>query len=358
MKLGDLSVTYVEVLGRTLNALGGDSAALFADYGISAETLSSPDARISIPRYMRIGHDAIQRCHNPALGLEMGLHMQASHFGKAGLLALTSADVRQACQVLTQYEVLSSYNSRGASSFRVSHGEGQLNFYSISPYNEFNLFVVDMALSSWYQLLIRLTGRKDLVAAVDIEFPEPDYADLYRRYFPCKVRFGAPSNTLVLHSGALAVPVVQHCASVHEKLRREADQELARVQKGLSYRDQVAGTISPLLNGEAPRLETVARRLNTTPWSLRRRLQAEGVNFQQLLDQTRRELGEAYVRDTALTLGEIAYLLGFGSVGAFQRAFRRWTGEAPGQYRIRHRTDQGREGIPAHISTASSPSSS
>ena len=225
MKLGDLSVTYVEVLGRTLNALGGDSAALFADYGISAETLSSPDARISIPRYMRIGHDAIQRCHNPALGLEMGLHMQASHFGKAGLLALTSADVRQACQVLTQYEVLSSYNSRGASSFRVSHGEGQLNFYSISPYNEFNLFVVDMALSSWYQLLIRLTGRKDLVAAVDIEFPEPDYADLYRRYFPCKVRFGAPSNTLVLHSGALDVPVVQHCASVHEKL---GETEMAR----------------------------------------------------------------------------------------------------------------------------------
>ena len=354
MKLGDLRVTYSEVLSRTVIGLGGNAASLLADYSIPPETLSSPDARISIPRFMRLGHDAIRRCHTPALGLEMGLHMQASHFGKAGLLALTAADLRQACQVLTQYEVLSSFNSRGTSSFRQHNGSGQLTFYSISPYNDYNLFVVDMALSSWYQLLTRLTGRTDLVAAVEIEFPEPEYVDQYRRYFPCKVRFGAASNSLVLHSGALSAPVIQHCASVHEKLRREADHELTRLQAGLSSRDRVAATISPLLNGQAPRLEMIARRLNTTPWSLRRRLQAEGVTFQQVLDQTRQELAESYVRDTALTLGEIAYVLGFGSVGAFQRAFRRWTGEAPGRYR----NSLGREITPAHISTASSPSSS
>ena len=354
MKLGDISVSFVEVLARTLSEQGSDAEALLSDYAITPETLGSPDARISIPRYMRMGHDAIQRSGCKALGLEMGRHTRVSHFGKPGLLALTARDLRQACEALTAYEGLASLNSRGASEFRLQPNGARLCFYSISPYNDYNLFVVDHVLSSWYQLLMHLTGRTDLVSAVEIEFPEPDYADHYRRSFQSRIRFGAENNALVLHSEALNTPVIHHCASLHEKLRREAEQELARVKLGLSYRDRVASTISPLLRGTAPTLDAVAGRLNLTPWALRRRLQAEGTHFQQVLDQTRRELAESYVRDTALTLGEIAYVLGFGSVGAFQRAFRRWTGEAPGRYR--NRVSQAHRGI--HISTASSPSSS
>jgi AraC-like DNA-binding protein len=72
-------------------------------------------------------------------------------------------------------------------------------------------------------------------------------------------------------------------------------------------------------------------------WTLRRRLQGEGVTFQQVLNETRQSLAESYVRETSLTLGEIAYVLGFGSAAAFQRAFKRWTGEAPGRFRELHR---------------------
>ncbi|MNF02456.1 HTH-type transcriptional regulator VirS [compost metagenome] len=66
---------------------------------------------------------------------------------------------------------------------------------------------------------------------------------------------------------------------------------------------------------------------------MRRKLAEEGTRFRDVLNETRRDLAETYIRDTALAFGEIAYLLGFASAEAFQRAFKRWTGLTPGEFR-------------------------
>ncbi|OUX65953.1 MAG: AraC family transcriptional regulator [Oceanospirillaceae bacterium TMED276] len=334
MKLGDLSITYVEVIACTMRTLGADPDALLGQYNILPETLASPDTRISIPRFMRIGHDAIQQTRAPWFGLEMGRNTWPAQLGLAGLVAMTAPDLRRACQAIAGFELLSSFNARGASSFSLEEGKPALKFYSVSPYNAYNLFVVDSVLSSWAHILSSISGQKEgILEAVDIEFSDPGYADIYRRYFKCPVNFGAGSNRLVLQNEALKLPVIQSCHSVHEGLKRQAERELDRVRLGLSVTEQVARTLAPLLDGETPELRKVASRLNMAPWTLRRRLQAEGKTYQDVLNATRRDLAVSYIRDTSLTLGEIAYLLGFGSAAAFQRAFRRWTGEAPGRYR-------------------------
>lgn len=334
MKLGDLSITYIEVMAETMRHLGTDPKPLLDQYNILPETLASPDTRISIPRFMRMGHEAIQQTRAPWFGLEMGKHTWPAQLGLAGLVAMTAPDVRSACQAIAGFELLSSINARGSSSFKKEDGKFALKFYSVSPYNEYNLFVVDSVLSGWFHVLGVLTGQAEgVVESIDIEFSEPAYADVYRRYFRCPVNFGAGANRLVLHNSALSMPLIQSCHSVHEGLRRQAEKELNRVRLGLSVAEQVARTLAPLLDGETPELSTVARRLNMAPWTLRRRLQAEGKTYQDVLNSTRRDLAISYIRDTSLTLGEIAYLLGFGSAAAFQRAFRRWTGEPPGRYR-------------------------
>ncbi|MEK9712883.1 MAG: AraC family transcriptional regulator [Thalassolituus sp.] len=334
MKLGDLSITYVEVMANAIRRFGHDPAPLLNQYRIQPETLASPDTRISIPRYMRLGHDAIALTQKPWLGLEMGSQTHAVHLGLAGLVAMTAPDVRHACQAIAGFELLSSFNSRGSSAFVTQSGQSVLRFYSVSPYNDYNLFVVDSVLSAWSHILKSITDHTGaIVARVDIEFPAPPYADVYSRYFNCPVTFNAQHNQLVLHSGALSFPVRQHSASVWEGLRQQALKELEKTRLGLSMAERVARTLSPLLNGETPELPEVAQRLNMAPWTLRRRLQAEGLTYQDVLNKTRQELAESYVRDTSLTLGEVAYLLGFGSAAAFQRAFKRWTGEPPGRYR-------------------------
>ncbi|NRD74566.1 AraC family transcriptional regulator [Shewanella sp. VB17] len=361
MKLGDISVSYIEIVIKAMRILGEDVEDLLAKYGIDNAALASPDARVTIPKFMRLGHDCIEKTQTPWLGLIMGEVTTVTDLGVAGLLAFSAKNLKQACEQICTYERLNKYNSRGQSHFYVNHcfgmqmgqshmlcrdygveeGQGFLRFYSINPYNEYNYFVVDSILSGWHQVINVLCGRDDAVEKVCFEFPAPSYGDKYSHYFNCEVLFNQPNNYLIIKAEALDWPCLSHSAPTFELLRRGAETELEKVRLGLSFHEKVSRVIGPLLDGSTPTLEQISLQLNMAPWTVRRKLVDEGGSFQQTLNDTRRTLSISYVRDTALSLGEIAYLLGFGSPTAFQRAFKRWTGEAPG--RFRHRGTQGVE---------------
>jgi AraC-like DNA-binding protein len=331
MKLGDISVSYVEILHKAMLALDSNPQLILQQFGLNDITMASPDARISIPRFMRLGFASIQYSQKPWLGLEMGAQTGVTNLGVAGLMALSSANLKNACKALCHYELLSSYNARGQSAFYMADGFGIAQFYSISPYNRFNLFVVDSVLSGWYSLAKWLTGKDDCIEAIC--FDEPPYSHVYNTYFDCEVRFSQPYNAVIIKPQALDYKVVYGCASTYELLKRQANADLEKVRMGLNFSEKVARVITPLLNGSTPTLDQVAEQLSMAPWTVRRKLVDEGVTFQQVLNNTRRDLAVSYVKDTAFTLGEIAYLLGFGSPTAFQRAFKRWMGVAPGIYR-------------------------
>ncbi|PXC05881.1 AraC family transcriptional regulator, partial [Pseudomonas aeruginosa] len=91
--------------------------------------------------------------------------------------------------------------------------------------------------------------------------------------------------------------------------------------------------LGPMLNGREPDHEEIAARLKLPTWTLRRKLAEEGTQFRSILNDTRRDLAMVYIRETDLAFGEIAYLLGFASAEAFQRAFKRWSGQTPGEFR-------------------------
>lgn len=333
MRLGDISVSYVELMVKATLREGHNPEAILAQYGLDSVRLSSPMARISIPRFMRLGHALIEAYDIPWIGLLMGRLTGAPSMGLAGLLAQSSADVRQACIAITTYELLNSFNARGSSSFYLENQQGVIQFYSISPYNDYNYFVVDSVLSSWRFFLEQISQQKNLIQRVEIEFDAPAYREVYAQYFDCEVRFGCERNAVILKPESLNFGVVSSSASTYSALEIYAQRELEKVRLGLSFQEQVARAIGSLLNGQTPTLEQVAQRLNSTPWIVRRKLQTEEVSFQQVLNDTRKGLAISYVCDTTLSLGEIAYVLGFGSSVAFQRAFKRWTGEAPGQFR-------------------------
>ena len=111
--------------------------------------------------------------------------------------------------------------------------------------------------------------------------------------------------------------------------------EVARAVEGkgpapaAGFRRDVERYVEPLLASGAVRMETVARGLNLSRQTLYRRLKAEGVTFEQLLDSLRRRLALRLVREPGLSVKEIAYRLGFSEPAAFSRAFKRWTGRAP-----------------------------
>lgn len=334
MRLGDLSVSFVHSLADAVSSHGQDAETLLEQYGLDPARLAEPGARLSIPRYMRLGHAAIQLTGDPALGLRMGRLSRLSQAGLAGVTAAQAPTVREAARTLTRFEALYGSNYRGQSSFHEDANGAWLRFYSISPYNAYNRFVVDSIIAGWLQQLASIGGETLHAERIDIEFAEPDYAVAYKGLGDCQVHFAAEHNQLRLGQASLGLRNPNHCPATWRHLLQLCERELEQLTRTRSLRERITQLLGPLLNGgREPDLEEVAARLKLPTWTLRRKLAEEGTQFRAILNDTRRDLAMTYIRDTELAFGEIAYLLGFASAEAFQRAFKRWNGQTPGEFR-------------------------
>jgi AraC-like DNA-binding protein len=332
MRLGDLSVGFVHSLADAVRSHGADPQPLLEQYALDAARLAEAGARLSIPRYMRLGHGAIQLTGDPALGLRMGQLSRLSQAGLAGVTASQAPTVREAARCLIRFEPLYGSNYRGQSSFHEDATGAWLRFYSISPYNAYNRFVVDSIIAGWLHQLSSVSREPLRAERVEIEF------DAYAALGDCPIQFGAERNQLRLNLASLALRNPEHCPSTWRHLLQLCERELEQLTRTRSLRERITQLLGPLLNGgREPDLEEVAARLKLPTWTLRRKLTEEGTQFRAILNDTRRDLAMTYIRDTELAFGEIAYLLGFASAEAFQRAFKRWSGQTPGEFRRSHR---------------------
>ena len=333
IRLGDLSVGSIHSLAAAVRNHQQDPQPLLQHYGLDSARLAEPRGRLSIPRYMRLGHAAIQLTGDPALGLQMGQSARFAHFGLAGITAAQAPNVLEAARIMTRFELLYARNYRGQSSLHEDAGGAWLRFYSISPYNAYNRFVVDSVLAGWHAQLSDLCGQALTVEKVEIEFPAPAYSEGYSELFGCPVEFSAGFNQLRLSNTSLALKGNDHVSHSWGELLLLCERELEQLTRTHSLKERITLMLGPLLHGREPELEDIARRLQLPSWTLRRKLAEEGTQYRTILNETRRDLAMTYIRDTELSFGEIAYLLGFASAEAFQRAFKRWSGNTPGEFR-------------------------
>lgn len=337
-RLGNISVTYVAVMARTLEARGIAPAPWLARFRISRALLATPAARISIPRFMRMGHAAIGLAEDPALGLAFGEHTRLTDMGLAGMAAMSAPTLGEALNTLIRFERLTSYNSRGHSRFdRERTGSARAAFYSISPYNRYNCFVVDSILSGWVQFLRRLSGTRVCPEEVRIEYAEPDYGEAVREWFGAPVVFSAPENSLTLSREleSKANPLAE--PALHQLMLSHCEEQHRLIASGWNVIQRIRDVVTPRMKGEPPAMAEVAASLGTTEWGLRRRLNEQGTTYRDVLDDIRCELARDYVRETTLAFADVAELLGFANPSAFHRAFQRWMGMSPGDYRRRGR---------------------
>ena len=198
--------------------------------------------------------------------------------------------------------------------------------------------MVDSIIAGWLQHLSTVAAQPLSCEQIDIEFSEPDYAQHYSELGSAAIHFRADTNQLRLNHATLDLRNPQHCPSTWAYLLQLCERELEQLTRTRSLRERITQLLGPLLNGgREPDLEEVAARLKLPTWTLRRKLTEEGTQFRAILNDTRRDLAMTYIRDTELAFGEIAYLLGFASAEAFQRAFKRWNAQTPGEYRRRQR---------------------
>jgi AraC-like DNA-binding protein len=178
-----------------------------------------------------------------------------------------------------------------------------------------------------------LVGEAFRPRQVELCQPAPSQPDDYEEFFDCAVSFDSPRNLLVYDASVTALPI----PNASEELLQLLSERANRLLDSLSHRSGIAARIASLLatqlNNRIPEKSVIASQLGMSERTLQRRLREEGTNFQEILDDTRHYLARELLRNTRLALNDIASQLGFAEPSAFFRAFKKWEGRTPGQYR-------------------------
>jgi AraC-like DNA-binding protein len=172
-------------------------------------------------------------------------------------------------------------------------------------------------------------GDVQFVKAVQITHPEPSYRAEYDRIFKAPITFGAERNALLLDDAWETCRLAPSPRYVFGILCERADALLTDLESSKSIRSRVESLLMPILHTGDVGMEIIASKMGLSRQTLFRRLKAEGVTFEKVLDELRYKLALGYLRGKKVSVNETAYLVGFSEPAAFSRAFKRWTGASP-----------------------------
>jgi len=313
-------------------AEGLDTHALFSDAGLDIGRLDDPEFRFTIDDVSHLWELAVARSGKATLGLSRELAIAHGNLGLVRYAMMACPTLQVAFERLVRYmNVISDAATSSLTEADDGHwielghrgGDRPVPRQRV----EFGMLTL-LTSCGWF------TGRE--VNAVEVEFvyPPPPDASVHLRAFGCPVRFGAGANRALLRNADLALPLSarnRSMAALHEQL---LDRELERLE-GTSTSLRVRNLLQSQPLRPEPRREQVAKALSISDRTLQRRLRAEGVSFQQLLDETRRDRAQLYLRQPQQSLKRVAEQLGFDDPSNFFRACKRWFGTSPGCYRDR-----------------------
>jgi AraC-like DNA-binding protein len=198
----------------------------------------------------------------------------------------------------------------------------------------------EFALAATVALIRELVGLgpgDPITHGVRFQHPPPANASVHEQFFGAPVDWSARETRLTLVRSAVERPVLRRNSSLYEYLDRHTRALAPPLSEQPSLSDRVRSHIAESLKRGEPSPANVARALGTSERTLQRRLKDAGRSFAEILDATRRDLASRYLADEKLAVYEVAFLLGYAETSSFHRAFKRWTGEGPQEYRSRLR---------------------
>lgn len=312
-------------LAATLQDHGLSPAAVLRAAGLSTSLLEQSRITVTTAELFALWRAVGQVSGDPAIGVQLGSQLPVERYDPAAIAALCSRTYHDALQRIARYKQLSCPEE-------IRLGPGQsgefvVEFAFLLGQQAEPSVLVDLCLA-WI-LAIGQRGTGQTLRPVRLEVTRSEGPHL-GPHFECPIALGAARNALVLSSDDVDRPFVTHNEQLLTMLGPQLDEELdART----SLEQQVKNVLKKLLAGHRPRLPEVAEQLGLTPRTLQRRLTEGGLSFQTVLQRSRRELAHHYLAESRMELSETAYLLGYDDANSFFRAFQRWEGTSPGQWR-------------------------
>lgn len=330
-----VSVAYLQGLLDYLERHGVASAALLERAQLSSQLLAQRDQRIAASTYLELLGLGVQLSGDDCLGLHLGEAVRPGYYGVLGYLIMSCATLADALHRQARYAALvgnlgrvdlADEPPREGLEPQVAHSWQPLLAQQQRQLSE-------ETLAAWVTFGHWISGLDIPPTEVRFQHPAPTDTTEHQRIFRCPVLFGQADNALVFPKRLLSTPLGQADAQVRLMLDAYADRLLGEIQQGHSVLDRARLELARQLPEAGADLGLIAAHLALSPRTLQRRLREAGLSFNQLVDETRQQLVLHYLRDPALELAEISFLVGFSEPGSLARAFRRWTGQSPGEYR-------------------------
>ena len=334
---GIVSVLWIQTVTRFLDALGADPTPLLSRFGLSLESVERSDEWVPFATFVELQELAAEALDDPLFGLRMGLSYEPNYGGPLGYSMMHAATVRRSLEMVIRYQAM---HLRGAT-LRLNEAEDTAVF---------SYHVEDDSLSPRYQdsLAAIATGVRMIQC---LGFPRWTPAQIFMEHEPrecdsvlpellgARISFSQPRNALVFEQHILDQPVHGADPGLGSVLERHLELLSRRPPRMSVGEDTLVSKVreavaAELYDGE-PGLEHVARSLAMSGRTLQRELRKRSTAFRELVEDLRRDLALEYMGEPDTAVTQIAFMLGYSELSAFDRAFRRWTGTSPQAHRRR-----------------------
>lgn len=274
------------------------------------------------------------------LGLDIAILAQAHHIGIVAYIARTCSQLSEYINLIPKYEKLwFDYVPKKLHHFTDS--------FSISwdkpAYLQTGLYTQETAISEeiyiaiLYQQLMRLTDlNQDIFQGLELTIARPKNPQKYENFFNCPIKFDAIKNKIILPHALLSTKLEKADAVLFEILCNQANWFLEEIPTEDPFIEQVhLQTIKAIANNKV-HIDDIADALNISSRTLQNRLRKRDISFKYILNNTRSQLAEKYLKNNELNITEIAFLLSYKDQTSFNRAFKTWTGLSPTTWREKH----------------------
>lgn len=324
------SVESVRLLATTAGEEGFAAADVLEGSGISLALLAEPDAEIFGRQELRVIENLLRLGVDSSFGLRAGLRYRISSFGMLGYGLMNCTTVRTAAQMCIRYSDL-TYSLCDVH-IDESEQEGYVVFSTDLPSPDLAAFVVERDAAALAKIFHDMTGIRPAARRWWLAHPPRAPLAVYQQVLDGVIEFNKPVSMFVLDKSRLELTLPFANAATRIYCEQICEELLARRTAGTGFSARIRDYLMRRTQ-RMPSMEEVAETFHMTSRTVRRRLLEEGTTFRDLVEDVRREIAEALLRDGKLTVQEIAARLGYQDSTSFITAFKRWTGTPPAMYR-------------------------
>jgi AraC-like DNA-binding protein len=278
-------------------------------------------------------HERLDQALGPGFSVRVGQEMKMDDYGVLGLSWKTCAKAGEIFERCERYFHLLS----NTYVFKVEKEDDLSHVYLFRDAYRRGVALSNEATFSATVVVLQAMTEKDIAPfQVSFKHDSPDKLDDYESGFKCPVLFNQPHNIITYQTKDLEIRTAKADKSINQFLVERVEEETKGLQVSpLKIVSDVERLIIDALPGGIPGINQVAEHMGMSSRTLTRRLAENGVSFRDMVRQTQEKISRDLLLNTSHSIGEIAFQTGFSEQSAFNRAFKRWTGEAPTAFRGR-----------------------